>query len=231
MPDLGERIKGLSLELTKIASVVGTQGEVDAALYIYDHFKKLDYFVQNPGNLRIKDVKQDPLNRKYVMAFMEGNMASSGTVLILGHIDTVGIEDYGDLKEYAAQPEKLKQQLSEKSFDEDISEDLKSDNWIFGRGVFDMKTGVASLMVMVEEFSKRLEKLHGNLVFIAVPDEEGNSAGMLSAVQDLAELSKARGWEFIAAIDTDYMTGQYAGDENRYVYVGTVGKLLPCFYV
>jgi arginine utilization protein RocB len=64
-----------------------------------------------------------------------------------------------------------------------------------------------------------------------VPDEEGNSAGMLSAVQDLAALQIKRDWEFVAAIDTDFMTFRYPGDENRYVYVGTTGKLLPCFFI
>ncbi|MDN5311952.1 MAG: hypothetical protein PWQ68_925 [Thermoanaerobacteraceae bacterium] len=231
MPDMGEKIKRLSLELTRIASVVGTRGEIKAVEYIYDYLKKVDYFIQNSRNLQLKDLKNDSLNRKYVMAFLEGKKASLNTVLLLGHIDTVGTDDYGDLKEYATEPEILKQMLSKKSFDEEITNDLKSDNWIFGRGIFDMKTGVASQMVMIEEFSEQLEKLQGNLVFIGVPDEEGNSAGMLSAVQDLAELSKEKGWEFIAAIDTDYMTGQYTGDENKYVYIGTVGKLLPCFYV
>ncbi|HHW01610.1 MAG TPA: M20/M25/M40 family metallo-hydrolase [Thermoanaerobacterales bacterium] len=231
MPDLGEKIKRLSMELTRIASIVGTTGEIRAAGYIYEYLKKVNYFVQNPGNLQLKDLKNDPLNRKYIMAFLEGKKTSPNTILLLGHIDTVGVDDYGDLKEYATEPEILKSMLSKKSFDEEIKSDLKSDNWIFSRGIFDMKTGVASQMVMLEEFSKHLEKLRGNLVFIGVPDEEGNSSGMLSAVQDLAELTKQKGWEFIAAIDTDYMTGQYAGDEKKYVYVGTVGKLLPCFYV
>lgn len=232
MSNLKEKIKNLAIELTKIPSVVGTLGEIDIAEKIYEVFSKMDYFRNNPVNLRMYDLKQDPLRRKYVLAIIEGKKAvSSKTVLLLGHIDTVGVEDYGDLKGFAADPEKLKEKLAEKKFNQEITEDLRSDNWLFGRGIFDMKAGVASLIVMMEEFSKKADELEANLVFIGVPDEEGNSAGMLSAVEDLAEIAGEKGWEFIAAIDTDYMTGQYPGDENKYVYIGTVGKLLPCFYI
>lgn len=232
MSNLKEKIKNLAIELTKIPSVVGTPGEIDIAEKIYEVFSKMDYFRNNPVNLRMYDLKQDPWRRKYVLAIIEGKKAvSSKTVLLLGHIDTVGVEDYGDLKGFAADPEKLKEKLAEKKFNQEITEDLRSDNWLFGRGIFDMKAGVASLIVMMEEFSKKANELEANLVFIGVPDEEGNSTGMLSAVEDLAEIAGEKGWEFIAAIDTDYMTGQYPGDENKYVYIGTVGKLLPCFYI
>ncbi|MBP2642729.1 MAG: rocB [Firmicutes bacterium] len=54
---------------------------------------------------------------------------------------------------------------------------------------------------------------------------------MLSAVQDLDEMARDKGWDFIGAIDTDYTTLRYPGDTNRYVYIGTTGKLLPCFYL
>ena len=27
------------------------------------------------------------------------------------------------------------------------------------------------------------------------------------------------------------MTSEFEGDENKYVYIGTVGKLMPSFYV
>lgn len=230
--EIGERIKGLALELAKIPSVVGTRGEVDMAEYIYRTFSKMDYFKNNPTNLKIVDLKKDSIGRKYVLAFVEGKKRdSSKTILLLGHIDTVGIEDYQDLKEYAVKAEILIQKLANKKLNKEIMDDVKSGDYLFSRGLFDMKAGVASLIIMMEEFAKRVEDLEGNLVFIGVPDEEGNSAGMLSAVQGLEKLSEERGFEFIAAIDADYMTGQYPGDDKKYVYIGTVGKLLPCFYV
>ena len=39
------------------------------------------------------------------------------------------------------------------------------------------------------------------------------------------------GLEYIAAINADYSTPYHEKDENRYVYFGTIGKLLPSFYV
>ncbi|MFZ5651214.1 MAG: M20/M25/M40 family metallo-hydrolase [Bacillota bacterium] len=232
MNTLGGRIKALAIELTKIPSIVGTQGEVEIARKIYDHLTQLEYFRENPGNLRLLDVKNDALGRKNVFACIEGRKAkSASTVLCLGHIDTVGIEDYVELKEYATDPGLLKEKLRTIKFSAGTMAEIMSGDWIFGRGIFDMKTGVAAHLVMMEEFSQRAGELVGNLVFIGVPDEEGNSAGMLSAVEDLDRMAKEKGWEFVAAVDTDYMTGKYPGDDHKYVYVGTVGKLLPCFYI
>jgi arginine utilization protein RocB len=231
MDKYSETIKNLALGLTRIPSVVGTVGEIQVAKKVYDNLSHLRYFKDNPEKLKLVDVQKDSLGRKYVMAIIEAENKISDTVLLLGHIDTVGTQDYGDLKDFATVPETLKEKLKGKRFSSEIQEDIDSDNWIFGRGIFDMKMGLAALMVMVEKFSKQRHKMQANLVFIAVPDEEGNSAGMLSAAQDLAAISQARGWQFIAAIDTDYMTGMYLGDDKKYVYIGTVGKLLPCFYV
>ena len=35
---------------------------------------------------------------------------------------------------------------------------------------------------------------------------------------------------YIAAINADYSTPYHEKDENRYIYFGTIGKLLPSFY-
>ena len=231
--DMGEKIKALAIELTQIRSVVGTAGENAVAQKIYESLAQLEYFRQRPENLRIQPVRDDEFGRNGVFALIEGTQAiSNKTLLCIGHIDTVGVADYGGLQDLATDPEALKQQLTTATkFSEPALSEILSEDWLLGRGILDMKTGVASLMVMVEHFSQCPEKLTGNLVFFAVPDEEGNSAGMLSAVQDLAELQAERDWEFIAAIDTDFMTFRYPEDKNRYVYVGTTGKLLPCFYL
>jgi arginine utilization protein RocB len=231
MDKYSKTIKNLALDLTRIPSVVGTDGEIQMAKKIYDNLSRLRYFKANPEKLKLVDLKNDSLGRKYVMAIIEAENKTSDTVLLLGHIDTVGTMDYGDLRDFATVPETLKEKLKDKDFSSEIQEDINSDNWTFGRGIFDMKMGVAALMVMIKEFSKHCHEMQANLVFIAVPDEEGNSAGMLSAAQDLAVIGEARGWQFIAAIDTDYMTGLYFGDDKKYVYIGTVGKLLPCFYI
>lgn len=232
MSEIGEKIKNLAIELTKIPSVVGTRGEVAVAERICDYFRRLDYFRRHPGQLRLLPVRGDRLGRKNVLAVIRGGKcASPRNLLCLGHIDTVGTDDYAELRAYATDPEALKEKLPAVKFGEDTLAEITSADWLLGRGILDMKTGVAALMVMMEEFSRRAGQLTGNLIFLGVPDEEGNSAGMLSAVEDLAEMLGEEGGEFIGAIDTDYTTGRYPGDPGRYVYIGTTGKLLPCFYL
>jgi arginine utilization protein RocB len=233
MDGTGEKIKALAIELTQIRSVVGTEGEIAVAKKVYEYLAQLDYFQRNPRQLRLMPVKDDELGRLSVFAMIAGKQTENkDTLLCIGHIDTVGVADYGGLQDMATNPAQLKQSLATATkFSEPAFSELQSEDWLLGRGLLDMKTGVAALMVMVEEFSRQPEKLAGNLVFYAVPDEEGNSAGMLSAVADLAEMKAQRGWNFVAAIDTDFMTFRYPGDENRYVYVGTTGKLLPCFFI
>ena len=231
--DIGTKIKTLAVELTQIRSVVGTSGENDVAKKVYETLAELDYFRLHPDNLRLLPVREDELGRNGVFALIEGSRSpSKKTLLCIGHIDTVGVADYGGLQPIATDPAALKEKLAAATkFSEPALSEILSADWLLGRGILDMKTGVAALMVMVEHFSRCPEKLTGNLVFCAVPDEEGNSAGMLSAVQDLAQLQAERGWDFTAAIDTDFMTFRYPEDENRYVYVGTTGKLLPCFFI
>lgn len=230
--DFSKKIKALTLELTKILSVVGTSDENHMPHRIYDWFMELDYFKDNPRNLRFLDVIDDPLKRKSLMAIVEGKKNNSkNTVVLIGHTDTVGIEDFGHLKEYANKPLELMKNLKEVSLSKEAKEDLESGNYLFGRGIFDMKCGVATLMVIMEEIINNIENLEGNIIFGAVCDEEGNSGGMLSLVPELVRLQEENNYDYLAVIDTDYSAPRYVGDETRYVYVGTVGKLMPSFYI
>jgi arginine utilization protein RocB len=228
---VGDQIKALAIELTKFRSVLGTTGEAEIAEIIYSHLQQLAYFRQHPENLRLQPVPGHPQGRKYVLAIVESEPRCANTVLCLGHIDTVGIDDYADLKQYATNPAELKNKLQSIKFSEPTVSELASDRWLVGRGILDMKTGIAAELVMVEKFANDPTAFAGNLVFAAVPDEEGDSAGMLAAVKELATIADARKWDFAAAVDTDYTTTRYPDDDHKYVYIGTVGKLLPSFYV
>ncbi len=148
-------------------------------------------------------------------------------------MDTVGIGDYGNIKEYATEPEKLKELLRKRDLDEETLRDLESGDWMFGRGIFDMKAGVAAHMALMKKLSENVGELTGNVVFVAVPDEEGNSSGMLAAVDELARLAEIHSLDYIAAVDTDYMAPHFpGGDDKKYIYIGTVGgKILPFFYI
>ncbi len=230
--DMAKRIQDLTVELTNILGVVGSPEENDVVDYVFNWFMELDYFKENPDNLKFIDVIDDAAGRKSVVATINGKKGNDKkTLVFIGHTDTVGISDYGDMKEFATKPFELTHKLKEVTLSKEAKEDLESGNYLFGRGIFDMKFGVAALMVMMEEFSKKVDELEGNLIFAAVCDEEGNSGGMLSVVPELVKLKKEKGYDYLAVVDTDYSAPRYVGDETRYIYVGTVGKLMPSFYV
>ena len=230
--NLSEKIRKLTIELTEIPSIVGTREEINVVNAIYNKFTEMDYFKKNPDSVKMIDVVDDPLGRKSVMAVVRGRKGSSKkTVVLIGHTDTVGISDYGKIKEYATKPLELPGKLKEVQISDEAMEDLNSGEYLFGRGIFDMKCGTSTLMAIVEKFSNDVDELEGNIVFGAVCDEEGNSGGMLSLVPQLVNLKRDEGFEYQAVIDTDYMAPRYDGDDNKYIYVGTVGKIMPSFYV
>src|SRR5699024_2838448 len=86
-------------------------------------------------------------------------------------------------------------------------------------------------MYLLTYYAEHPELLDGNLVFIAECDEEDSSYGILSALKTLKKWKKEQGFEYVAAINSDFVAPAYEGDENRYVYKGTVGKLLPSFFI
>ena len=228
----GERIKALTLELTAIRGVVGTRGENDVVQRVYEIIAQMNYFKSFPENVKYIPVKGDPLERKSVLALVKGQKGQSNkTLVLIGHTDTVGTSDYGLLEEYATQPLLLAKKLREMPLPSEVTQDLESGEYLFGRGIFDMKCGVATLMTIVEALSTDIKDFEGNLVLAAVCDEEGGSSGMLSVVPELIRLRDKEELDYLALIDTDYSAPRYDGDNTRYIYAGTVGKLMPSFYV
>ena len=231
---ISKRIEEIAIMLTNELSVVDTKGELDSAQKVYDIFSEMEYYKENPSDLSFVKVPNDSLGRKSVLAVLRGKKGNSKkTVLMIGHTDTVGISDYGTLKDYANKPYELTEKLKEiaHTLPEEARKDLESGEYLFGRGLFDMKTGDAIIMAIMEEISKDLNNFEGNLIYAAVCDEEGNSSGMLAVIPELIKLQEKEGFEYLALLDTDYMTSEFEGDDNKYVYIGTVGKLMPSFYV
>ncbi|MEY8415579.1 M20/M25/M40 family metallo-hydrolase [Tissierella praeacuta] len=232
--EIAARIEQIAIELTKELSVVETLGELDSVQKIYNIFLEMDYYKENPNHIKFVDIVKDKLGRKSVLAILKGKKGNSKkTVLMIGHTDTVGISDYGSLKEYANRPYELTEKFKEiaPTLPEEVRKDLESGDYLFGRGIFDMKTGDAIIIALMEYISKNIEDFEGNLIYAAVCDEEGNSGGMLSVIPELVKIQEKEGFEYLALLDTDYMTSEFEGDENKYVYIGTVGKLMPSFYV
>ncbi len=232
MENMAEKIEKLTLELTSILGVAGTADETKVAQFIYEKFKSMNYFKEHPSLIRLIDIKGDNLNRKNVIAIVKGEKRRSrNTLIIMGHLDTVGISDYGDLSQYATNPGKLKEKLKNVVLPEDVSKDLYSGEYLFGRGIFDMKCGIAGAMMVIEDISQNFEDLEGNIVFLSEADEEGNSTGMIAAVPELIKLKEEQGFEYLGLINTDITTSLYPKDEKKYIFTGTAGKLMPTFYI
>ncbi|NLM41247.1 MAG: M20/M25/M40 family metallo-hydrolase [Firmicutes bacterium] len=227
-----DEVKRLTEELVRIPSIVKTSGEADCARRIHEFYSSLPYFQQRPQQLILQRTQDDEVERYNVIALVKGTGGSSRrTVILMGHIDTVGIDEFGSLKEHAFDPDKLPELLSQLDLGEDVRRDLESGEYMFGRGALDMKSGVAGQMWLMRYFAAHPEQLNGNLIAIAECDEEDNSHGIISALRILKQWKMEHGLEYIAAINADYSTPYHDLDENRYVYFGTIGKLLPTFYV
>ena len=227
-----EEVKRLTSDMVAIPSInKEPKGETAVAKFVYNYFVDMPYFQKNPDHVKIFKTKDDFVDRHSTLAYVKGTKGNSNkTVILIGHIDTVGVDDFGTIKEYAFQTEKLPEKLMETFFlSDEVIEDIKSGEYMFGRGALDMKSGVAGHMYLIKYFSEHPEELDGNIVQIAECDEEDNSHGIITAVDYLLDLKRNEGFEYVACINADYSTNYMPGDENRYIYYGSIGKLLPSF--
>ena len=153
------------------------------------------------------------------------------TAILTGHYDTVSVEDYGDLRKLATQPELLAEALAARLAEQADTPaksrtlaDLADGRFLPGRGLLDMKAGLAAGLALCETCAEGA--IGGNILFIAVPDEENNSAGARAVAQALPSMAKERGLDLVAAINLDAIADDGDGAHGRVIAMGTVGKLL-----
>ncbi|SFJ07460.1 M20/M25/M40 family metallo-hydrolase [Thermoflavimicrobium dichotomicum] len=227
-----EEVYQITKELVQYPSIVGTIGERNIAYHIYEMLEKIPYFQEHPSYLKLVPTIQDDRERYNVLALIKGaDCSKEDTVILMGHIDTVGVEDYGKWKRLAFSPDELLAEWKKEKIPASVQADLATGNWLPGRGVLDMKSGVAINIALIRYFAEHYRNLQGNILFVATCDEENNSRGILSALKEINYLSKKEKLRYIAAINQDYTSPRYDGDPSRYIYLGTVGKLLPSFFV
>ncbi len=178
----------------------------------------------NYTQIGIDTVEGDPYERHNTYAYLQGQ--SSKTLVLLGHIDTVGTADYGTLEEHSLSPHALTQKRDELG---PTLEGIDTNDWMFGRGSVDMKSGIAVNIALMRYFASQPTSPPLSLLFLATPDEENESAGVLQAVRFLTRMREQYELTYVGAINTDYTTAQYPGDPHRYIFNGTIGKLLPSF--
>lgn len=226
-----EGIFKLLLELVSVPSISATAGEIEMALQIYRKLASLSYFQAHPEYLELLPIKQDPLGRRAVFALVKAEPVVKKTVILTGHYDVVDVEGFGTLKQYAFDPVEYTRRLSAENLPEEAERDLESGNYIFGRGVSDMKCGLAIEMALLSEASCNPRNLGLNLMFLAVPDEENNSTGMRGAVSHLAQIRDKFDLDYVAAVNCEPSGPGAPDDRHRYIFTGTIGKIMPVFYI
>jgi len=162
--------------------VTGSPGEGEIARYIADWLKLNDVEVE---------LVESVSGRPNVVGIARGT-GSGKTLLLNGHMDTVGVAGMAD----AHQP-------------------LIKDGRLYGRGSYDMKGGVAACLLAVAEARK--QRLHGDVIFTGVIDEEYASVGTM----DLAKRFRADG-----AIVAEFTELQLILAHRGFVWleVETIGK-------
>lgn len=227
-----DEVLNYTKQLVNINSIVNTDGEKVIAQSLYTLISTFPYYLQNQNYISLTQTVDDIHERYNVIAFVKGTKKESDrTVILMGHLDTVGTDDFNQLQEQACSPDELMERLKSEELPVHAKEHLESGDWLFGRGVLDMKCGVASHLYLLKYYSEHPEQLEGNIVFVGECDEEDSSNGILSALKVLKRLKKEHGFHYIAAINADFVSPRYPNDPNRYIYKGTVGKLLPSFYI
>ncbi|HLH62398.1 MAG TPA: M20/M25/M40 family metallo-hydrolase [Ktedonobacteraceae bacterium] len=226
-------MRDYTLRLVRIRSVNSTGGELRVAEEVL-HLLRSDGLEKAYTDTGLDPLPNDPYGRANAYAFLRGN--SPRTLVLLGHIDTVDTTDYGPLEPWALDPQGLTERLDIlTNLAPGLAEDLRihPDDWMFGRGSADMKSGVAANIAVMRRLAQRSREgsLPLSVVMLAEADEENASAGILQAVNFLLRLREQYRLEYLGVINTDYTTARYPGDPHRYIYAGTIGKLLPSFLI
>ena len=222
----GERLYELMLRLVAIPSITGSdEGENRCARFIRDWLARIPYFREKPSDLRLVDLEGDPLDRKAVLALLRATRPTRRTVILTGHFDVVDIDVCGPLTPWAFDPEAYTSRIGAMELPDEVRRDLESGDYLFGRGVADMKMGTAVNLCLLEEYAAEREALDFNVLLLLVPDEEGDSAGMRLSLPSLLELREREGLEFLVGVNTEPMLT----NEGPAVYFGTIGKMMPFF--
>lgn len=230
--DPTELTRRLSVAMTEWQSESGTGGEVAFGEKLAGLIRTLPYFAAHPDRVRLLPSHDGTMN---VVALLRGR--GRRTLAFAGHYDTVPVANYRELAHLACQPEPLLEALiadlrsrALSPQEEKALADFESGDFLPGRGLLDMKSGLAAGLAVIDHFSRE-PQLEVNLLFIATPDEERNSRGMRAMRDALPKLAAEWDLDIAGGINLDATSDQGDGSEGRAIYAGTIGKLLPFAYV
>lgn len=227
---LAERARAWTLDLVRQPSVTNSPGEAAFGPWLRDRLLALPAFAGREGQVRLERTLDDARERSVVYALARGS--GRRTLVLTGHYDVVGVANYGTLRDLAFDPEALLPALVEElrshgrgAADALALQDLEGGGFLPGRAALDMKSGLAAGLAVLEAFAESGGA--GNVLFVAVPDEEEASHGMRSAVRQLPALAREWNLDLVGAVNLDAEVDPDDGDAGRAVFLGSVGKLLP----
>ncbi len=219
--DLAARARDIALTLTSWPSVTGSNDEAQFALRLADYIEGFD-------RTWIEPILGDAAGRSNVFALKRGR--TNKTVVLTGHFDVVPIDGYGSLKSLAFEAEKLLPEIIAKlkaSGENALAlADFESGEYLPGRGLLDMKAGLAAGFAAMEAY-------HGDatLLFIAVSDEEDRSAGARAAAPRLKDIAGEHDLDIKLVINLDAISDQGDGSKARVATLGSIGKQLLTVFV
>ncbi|MDB5551670.1 MAG: peptidase [Rhizobium sp.] len=229
-----ERVREFSYRMVEWPSESGTSGEAEFAGKLANLLREIPYFRDHPEDIAVIDSHGSPM-AKNVVAVVRGS--GRRALAFGGHFDTVETGNYLELKHLACKPDALKAALIADLESRPLTatearalDDLRSGDFVPGRGMLDMKSGVAAGIAALERFSEMPDR-QGNLVLFATPDEERNSRGMRSLRDALPGLMQRWNLDIVGGVNLDATSDQGDGSEGRAIYHGTIGKLLPFAFV
>lgn len=229
-------VRELTLALVRLPSVNGTADEVRFAGQLHALLAARPYFAHHPEHLWRERIAGDPHGRENVYALVRGS--GRATVVLTGHYDVVDIGNYGPLAPWAFDPEALLPRLIAQLEQEAHSDadalalaDLRTGDFLPGRGVLDMKSGLAIGIAIQERFARTAGPLPGNILLIATPDEEASSYGMRGVAQRLPRLIEDYDLDPVVAINLDVTVDRGNGHDGQAIFLGSVGKVLAAVYI
>ena len=213
------RAREIALTLTSWPSVTGSTDEAAFAARLEAYLTHFDavWRVPIPGD-----------HRSNVFALKRGR--SRRTIVLTGHFDVVPVSDYGALEHLAFSPERLLPEIMarlRRTGENPLAlSDFESGAFLPGRGLLDMKAGLAAGIAAMEAYSG-----DATLLFLAVPDEEERSAGARAAAPLLPGLAAEHGLDIALVINLDAISDQGDGSTGRVVALGSIGKQLLTAFV
>src|SRR5262245_28411409 len=176
---------------------------------------------------RIIPVAGRALGRSALVALARGARDTRRTVMLTGHFDTVPTSDYGALEPWATEPDELLPRLigeiERTGIDRQAEHDLRSGRFLPGRGLLDMKSGLAAGIAALEAFvAVGAGSAAGNVLFCAVPDEEDSSVGMRAVARALPAYLAEQGLDLALAVNLDALGDEGDGTAGRVVALGAI---------